>query len=202
MIPRAMIPIVGSKPGGDLPRLAFDDDDELALEGGRDKGREWGLSDIVTQFFFTPMGQQGVKLGAGPMFSFNTRTDTDVKGAGFGAGPVGVLVTDLGPLSIATLGGHLQGFDNDFSTTFVQPMVYYNSEALPGAYVAYNNTISYDHKTEGPGRGNSWTVPLGLTSGKPSTWAEVTASIWLSGSTIYPAGDGPPAARNIRSSWV
>ena len=161
-----MIPIIGIKPGVDLPRLANDEDDESALQQGRDKGREWGLSDIVTQFFISPMGQEGVKLGAGPMFSLKTRTDTDLKGAGWGAGPAGVIVTDIGPVSIAALVGHLHGFDNDFGTTFVQPMVYYNFESPAGAYLAYNNTISYDHKTQGPGRGNSWTVPLGITVGK------------------------------------
>jgi hypothetical protein len=61
LIARAMIPVVGVKPGTDLPRLS----DDLALEPGQDKGRQWGLSDIVTQFFYTPMGQEGWKWGAG-----------------------------------------------------------------------------------------------------------------------------------------
>jgi len=161
VIPRAMIPIISVKPGTDLPRLA----DDGSLQAGRDKGRETGLSDIVTQFFFTPLGQKGWKFGGGPMLSWNTRTDTDLKGAGYGAGPIGVAVGEVGPLSVSVLGGHLQGFDNDFSTTILQPMVYYNFESLPGAYVAYNNTISYDHKSKG-GSGNHWNVPLGLTTGK------------------------------------
>jgi len=89
LIPRAMIPVIGAKPGTALPRLS---DDGLSLEPGGDKGREWGLSDIVTQFFITPMGQEGWKWGAGPMISWKTRTDNDVKGAGGGSGPIGVLV--------------------------------------------------------------------------------------------------------------
>ena len=165
VIPRAMIPIVGVKPGSDLPRLGFDEFDDPVLTGGNDKGREWGLSDIVTQFFITPMGQEGWKWGAGPMISWKTRTDNDVKGAGGGAGPIGVLVGALGPIDVAVMGGHLWGFDGDFSTSIMQPMLYYNSESIVGAYLAYNNTASYDHKTK-DGNGNSWTIPLGLTAGR------------------------------------
>ncbi len=165
VIPRAMIPFVGVKPGADLPRLGFDEVDDPVLTGGNDKGYEWGLSDIVTQFFITPMGQEGWKWGAGPMISWKTRTDNDVKGAGGGAGPIGVLVGALGPIDVAALGGHLWGFDGDFSTSIVQPMLYYNFDSIPGAYVAYNNTASYDHKTQGS-NGNSWTIPLGLTTGR------------------------------------
>jgi hypothetical protein len=165
LIPRAMIPIVGVKPGTDLPRLGLDQNDEPFVTDRGDKGREWGLSDIVTQFFFTPLGQEGWKWGAGPMISWKTRTDTDVKGAGGGAGPVGVLVGGIGPIDGAILGGHLWGFDGDFSTTIVQPMLYYNIESVPGAYMAYNNTVAYDHKVKG-GNGNAWTIPLGLTAGR------------------------------------
>ena len=162
VIPRAMIPVVGVKAGTDLPRLS---DDGLSLEPGGDKGREWGMSDIVTQFFISPMGQEGWKWGAGPMISWKTRTDNDVKGAGGGSGPIGVLVGALGPIDVAVMGGHLWGFDGDFSTSIVQPMLYYNIESVPGAYLAYNNTSSYDHKTK-DGNGNSWTIPLGLTTGR------------------------------------
>ena len=162
LIPRAMIPVIGAKPGTALPRLS---DDGLSLEPGGDKGREWGLSDIVTQFFITPMGQEGWKWGAGPMISWKTRTDNDVKGAGGGSGPIGVLVGALGPIDMAVLGGHLWGFDGDFSTTIVQPMMFYNIESMPGAYVSYNNTVSYDHKVKG-GNGNAWTIPVGLTAGR------------------------------------
>ncbi|MGI9329295.1 MAG: hypothetical protein ACR2QB_01145 [Gammaproteobacteria bacterium] len=158
IIPRAMIPIVGAKPGADLPRFP----DDGIFDEPQEKGRQWGLSDIVTQFFVTPTGQEGWTWGAGPMISWKTRTDNDVKGAGGGAGLNGVLVGAIGPLETSLLVGHLWGFDGDFSVTTLQPMLYYNFESSPGWYVGYNNTASYDHKTDG----NGWTVPLGLSSGK------------------------------------
>ena len=162
LISRAMIPFVSVKAGSNLPRLGIDEED---LSDPDDKGREGGLSDIVTQFFITPMGQGDVKFGGGPMLSLRTRTDNDVKGAGWGSGPVGVVVGEIGPIGGAILGGHLWGFDGDFSTSFIQPMAYYNFDSIPGAYVGYNNTISFDHKTEGSDQ-NSWTIPLGLMAGR------------------------------------
>ena len=162
LVPRAMIPFVSVKPGSDLPRLS-DDGDETISPANRD--REMGLSDIVTQFFITPMGQGDVKWGGGPMVSLRTRTDDDVAGAGWGSGLVGVLVGEIGPIGGAILGGHLWGFDGDFSTSFVQPMAYYNFESIPGAYFGYNNTISFDHKNKGSTQ-DSWTIPLGLMGGR------------------------------------
>lgn len=162
LITRATIPIIGAKAGTDLPRLS---DDGIEQGTGGSKGRQWGLSDIATQFFFSPMGQQGWKWGAGPMISWKTRTDNDLKGAGGGTGPIGVLVGAIGPIDTAIMAGHLWGFDGDFSTSIMQPMMFYNSETIPGAYMGYNNTFSYDHKGK-DGKGNRWTIPLGLTLGR------------------------------------
>ena len=56
-------------------------------------------------------------------------------------------------------------FDKDFSTTTLQPMIYYNIAMFPGAYLFYNNSIAFDDKTKG-GSGNRWTVPVGIGAGK------------------------------------
>jgi hypothetical protein len=98
-----------------------------------------------------------------------------------------VLVGALGPIDVAVMGGHLWGFDGDFSTSIVQPMLYYNIESIPGAYLAYNNTASYDHKTK-DGNGNSWTIPLGLDM------ASISASV----ATTCRAGAGARAVQNTR----
>jgi hypothetical protein len=163
IVARAQIPYMGIKPGTDLPRLA--DDGFTIDESKGDKGREWGMGDITTQFFYSPMGQEGWKFGGGPVISWRTRTDNDLKGAGGGAGPAFVAVGELGPLGIAAVLTHLQGFDGDFSNTALQPMAFYNIESIPGAWVGYNNSVSYDHKNKS-GEGNSWTIPLGLTAGR------------------------------------
>jgi hypothetical protein len=45
----------------------------------------------------------------------------------------------------------------------LMPMLYYNFESIPGAFVAYNNTIAYDWSASS---GNEWTVPVGLHVGR------------------------------------
>jgi hypothetical protein len=44
-------------------------------------------------------------------------------------------------------------------------MLYYNFAFWPGAYVNYNNTISYDVKATGD-FDDKWTIPLGLGVGQ------------------------------------
>ncbi len=56
------------------------------------------------------------------------------------------------------------GSDNDFSLLTVQPIVIYMFKSMPGAYLGYNNGITYDWNAEGSG--NALTLPLGLTFGK------------------------------------
>jgi hypothetical protein len=161
LIPRLNIPIISLKPGLDIPRLG--DDGSI---NGSGNGRETGLSDMGVQLFGSPLGWDlnGWKLGAGPQFSFKTRTDKDLKGAGYGAGLSGVVAGGHGDFSFAALIGHLWGFDGDFSTTAVQPMIYYNFPALPGAYAYYNNAIAYDWEGKG-GSAQRWTVPIGMGLG-------------------------------------
>lgn len=151
-IPRAVIPIVGAPPGSDFPKLG-----EQRSSGG---STTWGLSDIQAQLFVSPRTEGNWKWGAGPQVSFRTRTDTKVAGPGWGGGPVGIIVGSEGPWSFAGIFGNVWGQD-DFNVGFVQPMIFYNFESLPGFSLSYNNTIAADWSASSDDR---WTVPLGLTA--------------------------------------
>lgn len=155
-IPRAVIPVVGVAPLADLP--------ELGGQRADGSGTTWGLSDIITQFFFAPKTKSQWKWGLGPQISWGTHTDDMVKGPGWGTGPVGVVVGSLSQqVSFAGIVGHLWSYDGNFSTTSIQPMLYYNFESIPGAMVGYTGTIIADWNAEGD---NMWTVPLGLVVGR------------------------------------
>lgn len=154
LVHRAVIPILGIAPGGQKPILG-----ELLPSGD---GLTWGLSDSLLQFFFSPRTDDPWKWGVGPMVSLKTRTDSDLAGLGWGAGPIAVLVGDIGKhISTAFIGGHLWGEEEGFSTSMLQPMIFYN---LPNAWnIHYNNMITYDWNADSS---NAWTVPLGLAVGK------------------------------------
>lgn len=156
LMSRAIIPILGMAPEAQKPNLG-----EPLPQGG---SHTWGLSDIALQFFFSPRNDDPWKWGIGPMVSLKTRTDDDLAGAGWGLGPIAVLVGNLtDDISTAILGGHLWGDESNFSTSIVQPMVFYNIPGAPGWEIQYNNTIAYEWNASS---GNEWTVPLGLGIGK------------------------------------
>jgi hypothetical protein len=153
-IARGIIPILGA--ASESQRPIFGDPIESS------SGRTWGLSDIQTQFFFSPKSDSAWKWGAGPMISWKTRTDPMLAGPGWGAGAAAVLVGSLSEsVSISLIGTQLWGDENGFSTSTIQPMIYYN--AGNGVAIGYNSSISYNWKADS---GNNWTVPLGLVVGK------------------------------------
>jgi len=155
LINRAVIPILGIADGGQMPILG-----EPTPAGG---SRTWGLSDSLLQFFFSPQTEDPWKWGVGPMVSLKTRTNNKLAGPGWGGGPVAVLVGNISDsISTAFIAGHVWGDENGFSTSMVQPMVFYN---LPDAWnIQYNNMISYDWNANDSS--NAWTVPIGLAVGK------------------------------------
>jgi len=150
-ITRGVFPILGIAPEGQKPVLGE------PLPKGDD--HTWGLGDSSLQFFFSPRSESAWKWGAGPVFSLPTHSDDKLTGAGWGAGPILVLVGSLGEdVSLSLIGGHLWGDESGFSTSIMQPMLYYNVPGMEGVSLSYNNTLSYNWNTTS---GNEWTIPLG-----------------------------------------
>jgi hypothetical protein len=76
---------------------------------------------------------------------------------------VGVVVGNLtDDVSAAVVAGHMWG-QGSFSTTILQPMVFYNFPFAPGWELGYDQIISYDWN-DSPGSG--WTVPVGAVLGR------------------------------------
>ncbi len=154
LILRSVIPIIGAPVGAALPRLG---DEPI-----QDRGTEWGLSDIFFQAFWAPKSDGGIKWGIGPQVSLRTRTSDRVGGPGWGAGISGVFFGAAGNFSYGGLINHHWGEDN-YNVTSIQPIVFYNLDAIPGAYLGYSNTATYSWKADS---GDRWQVPLGLTVGR------------------------------------
>lgn len=158
-LPRAIIPIVGIEPGS---RTRITGEDGNPTPSGNSS--VWGLGDSIGQFFFVPKTEKKWKWGVGPQISFATHTDRDLKGSDWGAGAAGVVVGNLMPnISFAGIVGQMWSFDGKFSSAIFQPMLFYNFESIPGAYVAYNAVSSVNWLAEGS---DKWTVPLGFSIGR------------------------------------
>jgi hypothetical protein len=139
-IPRAVIPINGQPSAGN--------------------GTEWGLGDVILQSFFAPSTDRAVKWGLGPQLSLRSRSNSALGGPGWGGGLAGVVVYSNGPWSTAGIVNHLWGQD-DFSVTNINPIAYYNFPS--GWFLAYSNNVSYNWQAA---RGQEWTVPIGLSTGR------------------------------------
>ena len=149
VILRGIIPILGVKPGTYIPPIGV-------VPGG---STQWGLGDSIIQAFITPQSDSSLKYGFGPQVSVPTHTSAAHAGPEWGAGLAGVVFGSAGQISYGGIVGQHWG-RNSFSVTSIQPILMYNFESLPGAYIGYNNTITYDW------RANGWQVPLGLMAGR------------------------------------
>lgn len=155
MIARAVIPIVGVDPGVVVP--------PIGPEPRPDKDDQWGLSDSILQYFFSPKSDASVKWGIGPQVSLKTRTSDRQAGPGWGAGLAGVVFGGVGNWAIGALVMQHWGEEDDFSLATLQPIVLYNFESVPGAYIGYNNAMTYDWNADSD---DAFTLPLGLTIGR------------------------------------
>lgn len=155
MILRAIVPIVGVEPNVVVPPIGPD-----PRPGNGDK---WGISDPILQYFFSPKGSGMWKWGIGPQVSLKMRSTPRQAGPGWGAGLSGVLFGSEGNWAFGAVAMQHWGDEDDFSLATIQPIVYYNISSVPGAYVGYNNAITYNWKAS---KGNKLMLPLGLTVGR------------------------------------
>jgi hypothetical protein len=82
------------------------------------------------------------------------------RGGGFAAVVTGSITEQL---SFSGIVGNHWSFDGGFNSASIQPVIFYNIDAIPGSYVGYNATVSADWEADSS---NRWTVPLGLTIGR------------------------------------
>ena len=154
MIARAVVPIVGVDAGVVVP--------PIGEEPRPEDGSQWGLGDSIVQYFFSPKAEGSFKWGIGPQVTLKTRTSDRTAGPGWGGGLAGVVFGASGQWSYGAIGMQIWGEDK-FSIFTLQPIVLYMLKSMPGAYIGYNNSMTYNWNAESD---NAWAVPLGLTFGK------------------------------------
>lgn len=106
-------------------------------------GSQTGLGDAVVSSFFSPKEPTsgGLIWGVGPVFLIPTATD-DLGSKKFGIGPTGVVLKQIGDITVGALANHIwsvAGDDdrNDVNTTFLQPFLAKN---FSGGYALTANT--------------------------------------------------------------
>lgn len=154
MILRAVIPVIGVEPGVVLPPLGPDPVPPT--------GSQWGISDSIVQYIFSPKSDGGIKWGVGPQISLKTRSSDRQAGAGQGAGVAAVIFGGVGNWALGGVGMQHWGED-DYNVATLQLIAMYNFESRPGVYIGYNNSLTYNWEASAD---NRLTLPLGVTYGK------------------------------------
>ena len=124
---------------------------------------EFGLSDTVQSFFFSPKAPTsgGWIWGAGPVLLLPTATDEVLGSEKWGIGPTAVVLKQQGPWTYGGLANHIESFAGesnraDISATFLQPFVSYITQSKTTYAVNFEST--YDWETR------NWSIPLNLTA--------------------------------------
>lgn len=154
MIARAVVPVIGVEPGVVLP--------PIGPEPRPDDGSNWGIGDTIVQYFFSPKSTSAWKWGIGPQVSLRTHTSSQQAGPGWGGGIAAVLFGGVGNWALGLIGMQHWGED-DFNVGTLQAIALYNFESMPGTYLGYNNSITFNWEAES---GNTTTLPVGATFGR------------------------------------
>jgi hypothetical protein len=124
---------------------------------------EFGLSDTVQSFFFSPKAPTsgGWIWGAGPVLLLPTATDEVLGSEKWGIGPTAVVLKQQGAWTYGGLANHIESFAGessraDISATFLQPFVSYITQSKTTYAVNFEST--YDWETR------NWSIPLNLTA--------------------------------------
>jgi hypothetical protein len=165
-------------------------------------GRQQGLGDVSSTFFFTPARsvKGGWTWGAGPVLLLPTGTDALLTARKLGLGPSAVMLKQDAGLTYGALVSHVwsvAGSESrpDLNTSFLQPFV---SKRF-GRYTASLQTeATYDWT------GRAWTVPLGMGISTLTTWGGQRVNLsamlryWATGPDAAPKG----AALRLTAAFV
>ncbi len=128
-----------------------------------DGGETWGLADIQLQTYLSPLKDEKVIWGVGPVLQFPSATNSRKLGTQkWSAGPGAVVLTMPGKWVIGALANNLWSFAGDsdrenVNLMTIQPFINYNFGE--GWYVSTSPIITANWAAHGSD--NTWTVPVG-----------------------------------------
>ncbi len=126
----------------------------------------FGLGDLQSSLFLSPITTGKWIWGIGPIFQFPTATDEAVGSGKWSAGPTAGLIYSAGPWLNGVLVSHLWSFAGDrtredVNQTSIEVLLSYQTES--GWYAQFDPVITGDWSAAPHG---AWTVPVGLDVGK------------------------------------
>lgn len=154
-----------------------------------------GIGDTLQSFFFSPVKPTsgGWLWGAGPVFSLDTASDSQLGSAQWGAGLTALALRQHEELTYGALTNHVEGFGADkdregVSSTFIQPFI---SAHTPSAWTyTASSESTYDWNER------EWSIPLNVSVTKVVFLGKLPVSVggglryWIESTPQGPEGWG------------
>ena len=152
------------------------------FEGG---SPTFGVSDVLTSFFFVPSRPSSFTWGAGPVISFPSTSEPTLGSGKWSVGPTIVALQQSGPWTVGALWNQVWSVGGnearqDVSQMFLQPFASYTTRSL------WTITLQSETIANWKAEDKKWTVPVNLMFSKLSSFGPFPAS--------YPFGFGFYAA--------
>jgi hypothetical protein len=147
----------------------------------------FGISDVLTSFFFAPSQSTRLIWGAGPVISLPSTNEPTLGGGKWSAGPTIVALKQTGPWTYGALWNQVWSFSGDLgradvSQMFLQPFLAYQATQTLTLTVQSESTANWEVDD---GR---WTVPINVLVSKLASFGTFPASyaIGVGGFVAHP----------------
>jgi hypothetical protein len=145
---------------------------------------EFGVGDMTTSFFFSPVSKGGFMVGFGPAFVTTQSTQPTITSGKYSVGPTAVALDQTGPWTIGVLWNQVWSFAGDprrrsVSQMFLQPFLAYQATKTITLTAESEATADWNATTD------NWTTPILFLIAKLSKFGVFPASYQMGGS-FYP----------------
>jgi len=145
------------------------------FEGG---SPTFGVSDVLTSFFFSPSRPGAVIWGVGPAISMRSASEPTLGTGKWSAGPSIVVLRQTGPWTYGMLWNQVWSFAGDparrdVNQMFLQPFVSY--QATPSVTLSMSTETTANWESDD----HTWTVPIQVFVSKLSSFGPFPASYQL-----------------------
>ena len=145
---------------------------------------EFGVGDMTTSFFFSPVSKGGFTVGFGPAFVTTQSYQPTISSGKYSVGPTVVALNQSGPWTIGVLWNQVWSFAGDprradVNQMFLQPFLAYQATKTITFTVQSETTADWNATTD------NWTVPINFLISKLSSFGVFPAS-YQCGAGVYP----------------
>ena len=142
------------------------------FEGG---SPTFGVSDVLTSFFFVPSRPGSFTWGAGPVISFPSTSEPTLGTGKWNVGPTVVVLKQSGPWTVGALWNQVWSVGGnearqDVSQMFLQPFASYTTRSLWTISLQSETTANWKAEEK------KWTVPVNVLFSKLSSFGPFPAS--------------------------